>query len=255
MTILAYLIPSALFLGLLCLVAFRWSMRAASTTTSTARQAASCSTASRPPTSISAAQLRRRRCPRRSSIATARMRRTCACPMRPRSRCAAARRSISPAAPRRRSITITRTGRRNSIPYRATCRAGAPRAHQSKARARGSRGELRRRGDLRPLRNRSVGSGCAQPRLGRVLRRRQAGDDDGAGGAARHRSALPGRDQRRRGDRLGRYGARTGISFALVDEDARPIARVRWVSHGTSRRTLVGDAGKGLSGISCGGWA
>jgi hypothetical protein len=31
---------------------------------------------------------------------------------------------------------------------------------------------------------------------------RQAGNDDSAGGAARHRSALLGRDQRRRGDRL-----------------------------------------------------
>ena len=38
--------------------------------------------------------------------------------------------------------------------------------------------------------------------VGRVFPRRQARDDDSAGGAACHRSALPRRNQRRSGDRL-----------------------------------------------------
>ena len=59
---------------------------------------------------------------------------------------------------------------------------------------------LCRRGHRRPLCDRSDRSGCAQPRLGRIFRRLQAGDDDRAGGAACHRPALSGRDQRHRGD-------------------------------------------------------
>ncbi len=44
--------------------------------------------------------------------------------------------------------------------------------------------------------------GRAQPRLGRVFWRCQADHHHRPGGAARHRSALPGRDQRHCGDRL-----------------------------------------------------
>ena len=44
--------------------------------------------------------------------------------------------------------------------------------------------------------------GRAQSGLGRVFPRRQAGNHDSAGGTARHRCALPGRDQRRGGGRL-----------------------------------------------------
>ena len=58
---------------------------------------------------------------------------------------------------------------------------------------------------------------------GRVFRRRQAGDDDRAGGPARHRSALPGRDQRGRGDRL-RAKREDVIGRAGISRGSMPLA-------------------------------
>jgi hypothetical protein len=70
---------------------------------------------------------------------------------------------------------------------------------------------------------RSFRSGRAQPGLGRIFRRHQARHHDGAGGAARHRPALSGRDQRGGGDRLIRLHSGDHGSANLT---AKMIARI-----------------------------
>ena len=97
---------------------------------------------------------------------------------------------------------------------------------------------LRRRGHGRPLRHRSFGPGRVQPGVGRILPRRQAGHDHRAGGAARHRSALSGRDQCGGRDRLigpARYRtpllAAGSISIVVVTAQRHGIDRQPRIEH------------------------
>ena len=138
----------------------------------------------------------------RSNTSIGRTRRICGCPMRRRSRSRAAPPSISPASPPRRSIIIIRIGRRSSTPCRATWRGR--RGRRWKISSAGLRRWARAFADVVTA-DRFVTDLTDQDALnglGRVFSRCQADDDHGSGRAACHRSALPGRDQCHRGDRL-----------------------------------------------------